>query len=233
MGGTGLIPILYEDNHILVAVKPPNMPSQEDASGDPDILTILKQDIKERYNKPGNVFLGLVHRLDRPVGGVMVFARTSKAASRLSDDVRTRSIHKRYLAVVHGRPPHQTDRLEHYLVKHASTNMVSVTSAHDQQGKRAVLEYELLDTTDGYSLLGITLETGRPHQIRVQLSHIGCPIFGDQRYGRVQAEVGHNIALWSYRLAFTHPVRKEPMNFTAEPPLQSMPWNLFDINHVR
>jgi len=227
-----LIEILYEDNHILVAVKPPNMPSQEDASGDPDILTILKQDIKERYNKPGNVYLGLVHRLDRPVGGVMVFARTSKAASRLSDDVRTRNIHKRYLAVVHGRPPHQYDRLEHYLVKNASTNMVSVTTAQDPQGKRAALEYEVLETTDGYSLLGITLETGRPHQIRVQLSHIGCPIFGDQRYGRIQSEVGHHIALWSHRLELTHPVRKERMGFTAAPPITSEPWNLFDFSRV-
>ena len=227
-----MIPILYEDNHILVAVKPPNTPSQEDASGDPDILTLLKQDIKERYNKPGNVYLGLVHRLDRPVGGVMVFARTSKAASRLSDDVRTRNIHKRYLAVVHGLPPHRYERLEHYLKKNTSTNMVSVTTAHDPQGKRAALEYEVLETADGYSLLGIKLETGRPHQIRVQLSHIGCPIFGDQRYGRVQEEVGCNIALWSHRLELTHPIRKEPMSFTAEPPVASKPWNLFDFSRV-
>lgn len=136
MGGVSLVQILYEDNHILVAVKPPNMLSQEDASGDPDILSILKQDIKVRYNKPGNVYLGLVHRLDRPVGGVMVFARTSKAASRLSDQVRRRAVHKRYLAIIHGRPPRRTERLEHYLVKNQRTNMVSVTSNPSQGNQR-------------------------------------------------------------------------------------------------
>jgi len=226
-----LIPILYEDNHILVAVKPPNMPSQEDASGDPDILTVLKQDIKERYQKPGNVYLGLVHRLDRPVGGVMMFARTSKAAARLSDDVRTRHIHKRYLAVVHGRPPHDTDRLEDVLVKDSRTNMVSVTTRQDPQGKIAVLHYELLHVIDRYSLLGVTLETGRPHQIRVQLSHLGCPIYGDQRYGREVNKAGQQIALWSHQLAFTHPVQKEQLRFTSHPP-DALPWNLFDIERV-
>ncbi|WP_200965232.1 RluA family pseudouridine synthase [Insulibacter thermoxylanivorax] len=230
MGGVSLVQILYEDNHILVAVKPPNMLSQEDASGDPDILSILKQDIKVRYNKPGNVYLGLVHRLDRPVGGVMVFARTSKAASRLSDQVRRRDVHKRYWAIVYGRPPRRTERLEHYLVKNHRTNMVSVTS-NPLQGKSAILTYHCLDTIDPFSLLDIELETGRPHQIRVQLSQIGCPIFGDQRYGRDVNQAGQQIALWSYRLQFTHPVKKEPMQFTSMPP-DAYPWNLFDLHNV-
>lgn len=226
-----MISILYEDNHIVVAVKPPNMPSQEDASGDPDILSLLKQDIKERYQKPGNVFLGLVHRLDRPVGGVMMFARTSKAASRLSDQVRRRDIDKRYLAVVHGRPSRDAARLEDMLVKDSRTNTVTVTSRDDPRGKQAILNYELIADNDRYSLLGVRLETGRPHQIRVQLSHLGHPIYGDQRYGRGLNKPGMQIALWSHRLSFIHPVKKEPMTFTSPPP-DDMPWNLFDVKRV-
>lgn len=226
-----MISILYEDNHILVAVKPPNMPSQEDSSGDPDILSLLKQDIKMRYQKPGNVFLGLVHRLDRPVGGVMMFARTSKAASRLSDAVRRRQIDKRYLAIVHGRPPHDAGRLEDMLVKDSRTNTVKVTSQQDPRGKLAILNYELIRAVDRYSLLAIQLETGRPHQIRVQLAHLGHPIYGDQRYGRGLNKPGMQIALWSHRLSFTHPVKKEPMTFHSSPP-NELPWNLFDIHHV-
>jgi 23S rRNA pseudouridine1911/1915/1917 synthase len=227
-----MIPILYEDNHVLVVVKPPNVPSQEDESGDPDMLTLLKRDLKERYQKPGNVFLALVHRLDRPVGGVMMFAKTSKAASRLSEEVRTRNIHKRYLAVVHGRPSPDAARLEHYLVKNNRTNTVTVTHRQDPMGKLAVLHYEWLASNGPYSLVGVTLETGRPHQIRVQLAHIGCPIFGDQRYGANMNKIGQQIALWSHQLSFTHPVKKERMSFTSPPP-DVTPWNLFHLEHVQ
>lgn len=223
-----MIPILYEDSHVLVAVKPPNMPSQSDPSGDPDILTLLKQDIKERYNKPGNVYLALIHRLDRPVGGVMMFARTSKAAARLSDAVRTRNIEKRYYAVVHGRPPKDKERLEHMLVKNAKTNTSRVADGDHPRAKLAVLDYEVLATAEAYSLLRIELHTGRSHQIRVQLSHIECPIYGDQKYGQKVNRPGQQIALWSHELSFTHPVKKQPMSFTAPPP-DKFPWNLFGI----
>lgn len=221
-----MIDIVYEDNHLLVAVKPPNVPSQEDASGDRDLLSILKQDLKVRYNKPGNVYLGLVHRLDRPVGGLMVFAKTSKAASRLSEAVRTRSIEKQYWAVVHGKPQALQDRLEHYLLKDSRTNTVSVVPAATPGAKQALLSYEVLETVGNLSLISVKLETGRPHQIRVQLSHIGCPIYGDQRYGAAVNKKGQQIALWSYQLRLMHPVRKEPLSFTSPPPNQN-PWNGF------
>lgn len=221
-----MISIVYEDNHLLVAVKPPNMPSQEDVSGDRDILSLLKDDIKKRYNKPGNVYLGLVQRLDRPVGGLMVFARTSKAASRLSEAVRTRSIDKQYWAVVRGKPQAAKDRLEHYLRKDAQKNTVSVVSSDAPGAKQAILTYEVLETAGDLSLLNVVLETGRPHQIRVQLAHIGCPLYGDQRYGASVNKPGQQIALWSRQLSFVHPVRKEPLSFQSNPPNQ-YPWDVF------
>ncbi|AJY77105.1 RluA family pseudouridine synthase [Paenibacillus beijingensis] len=221
-GGTP-IEVLYEDNHLLVVVKPPGIPSQEDESGDPDMLTLLKADLKVRHNKPGNVFLGLVHRLDRPVGGAMVFAKTSKAASRLSDSVRTRSFGKLYLAVVHGQPPAARANLKHYLHKDARRNIVTVYDTPAADAKEALLEYRTVSRSGGLSLVAVELHTGRPHQIRAQLAHIGCPLAGDSKYGAGSGPKT-DIALWSTLLSIPHPVTKEWMTFRSIPPL-SEPWS--------
>ncbi|MNI42475.1 Ribosomal large subunit pseudouridine synthase D [compost metagenome] len=218
--------ILYEDNHLLVVVKPVNMPTQEDESRDPDLLNVLKADLKHRHQKPGNVYLGLVHRLDRPVGGVMVFAKTSKAASRLSDAVRTRHFDKTYIAVVHGKPPQKQGTLVHWLLKDTTVNTVSVVKEGVAGAKEAILDYQLLDSLDGFSLVKVKLRTGRPHQIRVQLAAIGCPLYGDQRYGAHVNKPGQQLSLWARKLSFEHPVQKEQLSFHSEPPEQ-YPWNLW------
>lgn len=225
--------IIYEDNHLLVVEKPVNMLTQGDQTGDADLLTYLKDDIKVRYNKPGNVYLGLVHRLDRPVGGAMVFAKTSKAASRLSDQIRTREFDKAYMAVIHGVPERLSDTLVHYLVKDERTNTVRVVpepkgTGKDQaaDAKKAILEYQVKDTREGYSLVSIKLHTGRPHQIRVQFSAIGHPLYGDQKYGASVNKPGMQLALWSVEVGFTHPVLKEHVSFHSTPP-SVYPWNLF------
>jgi 23S rRNA pseudouridine1911/1915/1917 synthase len=221
------IPMLYEDNHIIVVVKPVNVPTQEDDSRDPDLLTMIKQDLKHRHHKPGNVFLGLVHRLDRPVGGVMVFAKTSKAASRLSDAVRTRSIGKRYTAVVNGKPAQPQGTLRHDLFKDTKTNMVSVVPQGTAGAKEAVLDYRVVGHLEGLSLVEVELHTGRPHQIRVQFAAIDCPLVGDQRYGAHLTKPGQQIALWSTQLSFEHPVTKETMKFSSVPP-KAYPWFLWE-----
>ena len=202
--------ILYEDNHIIVVIKECNIPVQEDNSKDLDMLTMIKQYIKEKYNKPGNVYLGLVHRLDRPVGGVMVFAKTSKAASRLSEQIRNKSIEKRYISLTHNHTK-EHEILKDKLLKNEKTN----TSKIDEKGKYAILEYNLIEYRNNMSLIDINLLTGRHHQIRVQLSHHGYPIYGDQRYG-IDKE-GIQIHLWAYKLKFKHPVKDEIMEFTYYP----------------
>ena len=189
--GNQMVKILYEDNHLLVVVKPANMPVCEDSSGDLDLLSYLKNYLKEKYNKPGNVYLGLIHRLDRPVGGVMVFAKTSKCASRLSEQVRTGKVNTKYYAVVCGNLSGSgvfNDRL----LKDSKTNMVYV----DACGKDSSLEYKVISSVSGYSLVDINLITGRSHQIRVQFSSRGYPLFGDQRYNG-NARIGEQIALFS------------------------------------
>lgn len=218
------IDILYEDNHLLVVVKPVNIPVQEDSSNDQDFLTILKQYIKEKYQKPGDVYLGLIHRLDRPVGGVMVFARTSKAASRLSDQVRTHKIEKKYLAVTEGYPQtegHYTD----YLYKDVKTNMVKTVNKEHKEAKKADLDYKVLQKKDNLSLVEVSLITGRSHQIRVQFSSRKYPLWGDQRYNP-HAKKGQQIALWAYELSFYHPTTKEKLTFSQLPP-DRVPYNLF------
>lgn len=220
------IKVLYEDNHLLVVVKPPDIPVQGDISGALDLLSLLKEEIKKRYQKPGNVFLGLVHRLDRPVGGVMVFARTSKAASRLSALIRERGMDKTYLCVVKGCPREKTGRLSDYLLKNTQNNTVRVVKPGTPQAKEAILEYEVLNTLQDMSLVRIRLLTGRSHQIRVQMSHQGTPLLGDLKYG-YQGEYGGSPALWSYSLSIEHPTKKERMHF-ASPPPEQFPWNLFD-----
>jgi len=219
------IPIIHEDNHLLVVNKPVNLLSQGDKTGDKDMLTLLKQDLKVRYNKPGNVYLGLVHRLDRPVGGVMVFAKTSKAASRLSNQVRTRKFKKIYLAVVRGKPA-QAKRLRHYLAKDTRTNTVSVVSKNAQNAKEAVLEYKVLGSKGDLSLLKINLITGRSHQIRVQFAAEGHPLYGDQKYGVRLNKPGQQIALFCHEITCQHPTLKETMTFTQNP--ESVhPWSQF------
>ena len=202
--------ILYEDNHIIVVVKECNVPVQEDSSKDIDMLTMIKRYLKEKHNKPGNVYLGLVHRLDRPVGGVMVFAKTSKAASRLSNEIRLGKVEKKYIALVHNKTKDK-DILKDKLIKNEKTHMSYVNDL----GKESILEYNLLNYKNNMSLLDINLITGRHHQIRVQLSHHGYPIYGDQKYG-IDKE-GIQIHLWAYKLKFKHPVKDEIMNFTYYP----------------
>lgn len=212
--------ILYEDNHIIVIEKQINIPVQEDESKDKDLLTIIKDYIKEKYKKPGNVYLGLVHRLDRPVGGIMVFAKTSKAASRLSEQIRTHKINKKYYAVVEGRLEKE-GTLKDKLLKDRKNNIVRV----DKNGKEAELSYILIDSKDNLNLVKIDLKTGRSHQIRVQFSSRNNPLYGDQRYNK-GAKVGEQIALYSYQLSFYHPTTKELMIF--EMPLPNRyPFNLF------
>lgn len=209
--------ILYEDNHIIVVKKEPNIPSQTDKTEDLDMLTIIKQYLKEKYDKPGNVYLGLVHRLDRPVGGVMVFAKTSKAASRLSNQVREKVFKKKYLAVVDGKFENKNGVLEDYLYKNERNNMSKVVSKDKKNAKLAKLDYEVLayNEVKNLSLVKVNLHTGRHHQIRVQLANSGHSIFGDQKYG--SRGKGKQIALWAYELIIQHPVTKEELTFKCLP----------------
>lgn len=211
------IPVLYEDNHVLIVVKPPGIPSQEDETGDPDMLTLLKLDLKERHNKPGNVFLGLVHRLDRPVGGVMIFAKTSKAASRLSESIRSRSFGKTYVCVVYGCPDKQNALLKHYIRKDNKRNQVTVFNQPAAEAKEAVLAYKVIAATERHSLLAVDLHTGRPHQIRAQLAHVGCPLVGDMKYGSGNKAGHSSIALWSSSISVPHPTTKEVISFRHTP----------------
>jgi 23S rRNA pseudouridine1911/1915/1917 synthase len=285
-GGTA---ILYEDNHVICAVKPRGVLSQADGTGAPDMLTIIKEYVKAKYNKPGDVYLGLVHRLDRPVGGVMAFARTSKAAGRLSNQFRERSGKKIYFAVLLGAPEHASGRLENNIKKDGSINLVRVTEIDQNNtgkgttaGKEyASLEYRVLaqanpggrafeyvdhnkhangranpdyqhaqsnpdnrayaqanpdGETVGMSLVRVVLTTGRPHQIRAQFSHIGCPVAGDRKYGRQTPRVRRlplaspqQPALWAASLAFAHPVSQKVITVSAPPP-DEYPWNIFNNN---
>ena len=212
-----MVKVIYEDNHLLVVEKPVNIPSQGDKTGDEDMLTIIKDYIKEKYNKPGNVYLGLVHRLDRPVGGVMVFAKTSKAAARLSEQVRNKVFKKEYLAIVDGKPKNPKDTLEDYLLKNEKTNTSKVVKEGIKNSKYAKLDYEVIKYNEeiNLSLLKILLHTGRHHQIRVQLSNMGHSICGDQKYG-IRGR-GKQISLWAYKLTIEHPITKKEITFTDLP----------------
>ena len=204
--------VIFEDNHLLVVEKPVNMPMQEDDSKDEDLLSLCKEYIKEKYNKPGNVYLGLVHRLDRPVSGVCVFARTSKAASRLTKQIQDHTFKKQYLAVVEDNGLKDSDHFEDYLLKDTKTNTVKV----DKNGKLAILDYEVLKRKDNLALVKVDLKTGRSHQIRVQFSSRNHSLWGDQRYNK-NAKVGQQIALHSHSITFNHPITNEPLSFTSNP----------------
>ena len=209
--------VLFEDNHIIVVEKPVNIPSQGDKTGDVDMLTIVKEYIKEKYNKPGEVYLGLVHRLDRPVGGVMVFARNSKSAGRLSEQVRAKEFKKKYLVIVDGKMEDKKGTLEDYLLKNERLNISKVVPEGTKNAKLAKLDYEVLkyDKEINLSVLKINLHTGRHHQIRVQFASRNHSIYGDQKYGTRGR--GKQICLWAYELTITHPVKKEKMTFKVLP----------------
>ena len=215
--------ILYEDNHIIVVVKPRDILSQSDSTNDLDMLTIIKKYLKEKYQKPGNVYLGLVHRLDRVVGGVMVFAKTSKAASRLSDSIRKNEMHKVYLAIVHGKAKDK-DTFIDYLKK---TDDFNTIVSNSKEGKYAELSYELIEYNKelDLSLVKVYLKTGRHHQIRVQFQSRNHPLVGDNRYG---VDKEKNIGLFAYQLSFIHPVKKEVMTFTYLP--EDKPFSIFNIS---
>ncbi|MEA5013626.1 MAG: RluA family pseudouridine synthase [Candidatus Limiplasma sp.] len=217
--------VVYEDNHLLVVVKPPNLLTQGDATGDDCLLERMKRYIGEKYHKPGAVYLGLVHRLDRPVGGLVALARTSKAAARLSEQLRSHAMEREYLAVVHGSGVSQEGVLENLLVKDEATGSVRVAEEGPLQSKaqnqplpqRAALRFATLarEEASDTALLHVRLQTGRKHQIRVQLAHIGHPILQDMRYGRDSA--GEPIALWGAVLRLTHPTTQESMVFFSPP----------------
>ena len=219
------VSIVYEDNHLLVVVKPPNMPTQADDSSDADLHSTMKAYIAETYQKPGAVYLGLVHRLDRPVGGLVVLAKTSKAADRLSAQVRDKTMHRQYVAAVRGDAKEAAELCD-FLLKDGRTNMVRAVPANTPGAKDAKLRYQKCGEADGLTLVRVRLFTGRSHQIRVQLSHAGLPIWGDARYGG--GKPGEQIALWGAHLGLIHPTKKEEMRFDALPPMDKQPWKRFD-----
>ena len=222
--------VLYEDNHIIVVEKIVNIPSQADKTNDVDMLTIVKNYIKEKYNKPGEVYLGLVHRLDRPVGGVMVFARTSKAAARLSEQVRSKELKKKYLAIVDGKMEEEKGILKDFLVKNEKNNLSKVTDEKNKYAKYAELDYEVLkyDSEINLSVVKINLHTGRHHQIRVQFSARNHSLYGDQKYGTRGR--GKQICLWAYSLTLKHPITKEEMTFESIPEFTGSWKILEDVN---
>ena len=214
--------VLYEDNHIIVVIKPYNVLSQGDSTGDISIMDMVKSYIKEKYHKPGNVYLGLVHRLDRPVGGIMVFARSSKAAARLTKAFNEHKITKKYLAIVHGKMEKDKDELIDKIEKTSDGNSII-----SDNGKEAILDYEVLDYNKEHdcSLVSVTLKTGRHHQIRVQFSSRGHYLLGDQRYGVID---NRQISLFSYYLSFEHPVTHEVLEFKKMPDKKDY-WTMFTL----
>lgn len=215
-----MINIIYEDNHLLVVEKPINMPVQEDITKDKDLLNELKLYLKNKYNKPGNVYLGLVHRLDRPVGGVMVFAKTSKAAARLNEQIKNRTINKTYYAILCGNLT-KNGVLEDYLLKDQKINKTIIS----KDGKYSKLIYEVINNIDNKTLVKINLITGRAHQIRVQFSSRNLPLYGDHRYNK-NVKDNSNIALIAKQLSFYHPITKELLNFEIDLP-KKYPYTLF------
>lgn len=205
--------ILYEDNHIIVVEKKPNILSQSDITGDIDLLTMVKEYVKEKYNKPGNVYIGLIHRLDRPVGGIMVFARTSKAANRLNEQIKKHEFNKTYLALLQGNLNEKKNTLIDYLYKD-NKGISKVVDEKFDGAKRCELNYEVIDYIGDKTLVKVNLITGRHHQIRLQFSNLGYPLCGDQRYGKSDKK---QIYLYAYKLEFMHPTTKEKLSFKLLP----------------
>jgi len=228
--------VIFEDNHIIVVIKPQNVPTQEDESGDKDLLTMIKEYIgnarEQNTGSRGHPWCGLVHRLDRPTGGVMVFAKTSKAAARLSKQLQDGQFEKKYLAVVVGEPKQRSGELVDYLLKNPKTNIVDVVPFATKGAKRAELTYKLLKSHKQVSLVEINLITGRSHQARVQMAGLKCPIFGDAKYGGDVLAKGWNLALWAYELKFQHPTTQETLKFVVNPP-ETTPWDKFDFQRGR
>lgn len=214
-----MIKVLYEDNHLIAVLKPINVPTQKDSSNDIDMVSLVKDYLKKKYNKPGNVYLGLLHRLDRPVGGVLLFAKTSKAAERMTKEIKNHNVRKTYYAVVEGKVDKKGTFIDK-LLKDEKTNFVRVSD----KGKEAKLEYELICYKNNYSLVKINLITGRSHQIRVQFSSRGYPLYGDQRYNKKDK---NQIALFSSSIEFTHPVTKEHLTISYNLP-NRFPFTLFN-----
>ena len=219
--------VIYEDNHIIVVEKPVNIPSQGDKTGDKDMLSIIKDYLKKKYNKPGEVYLGLVHRLDRPTGGIMVFAKTSKAASRLSEQIRNNEFHKSYLCIADGKMEKSKDTFEDYLYKNERTNTSRIAKSNEKNAKKAILDYEVLKYNEeiNLSVIKVNLHTGRHHQIRVQFASRKHSLYGDQKYG--SRGRGKQLALWAYSLSFKHPTTKENLTFTIEPKHMES-WKILD-----
>lgn len=216
--------VLYEDNHTIAVVKPSGVPVMPDSSGDESMLDMVKEYIKVKYSKPGNVFIGLVHRLDRETGGAMVFARTSKGASRISAEIRQRNFKKTYLAVVEGVMPEKRGALSNYLKKDRKRNKSFVVDSGEKGAREARLEYEVAGSNRGMSMVRISMETGRHHQIRAQFANTGHPLAGDVKYG---GSPGFPTALWSYSIEFKKPVGEEMIRVVSEPDYRREPWSLF------
>ena len=220
--------ILFEDNHLIVVNKLPSEIVQGDKTGDVCLLDDVKAYIKETKNKPGEVFAGLVHRIDRPVSGAVLFARTSKALSRMTTTIKERNFQKTYLAIVKNRPPKDADELNNYLVKNETQNKSYVVKEGTKGAKLATLRYRVIGRSENFYLLEIDLLTGRHHQIRCQLANIGCPIKGDLKYGYPRSNPDASICLHSYQVSFEHPTLKTNVTVTAPMP-SGMPWDAFNL----
>jgi 23S rRNA pseudouridine1911/1915/1917 synthase len=217
--------VIYEDNHLIVINKKASEIVQGDKTGDTPLSEKVKNFIKQRDNKPGNVFCGVCHRLDRPVSGIVIFAKTSKALSRMNELFRDKTIQKTYWAVVKNKPPHITDRLTHYLIKNEKNNTSKAFATERPGALKAELSYTLIASISNYHLLEINLYTGRHHQIRAQLSAIGCPIKGDLKYGFDRSNQTPFIHLHSYKTEFIHPIKLEPVSITCKPRTDDTVWN--------
>lgn len=218
--------VLYEDNQVIVVIKPQNVPSMPDESKDKDLLSMVKEYVKEKYNKQGEAFIGLVHRLDRPTGGIMVFARNSKSAKRLSEQFSTHSVEKIYYAITKGVVKIKQQKLTNYLKKNEKENIVKIVPMSEAGVKKAELVYNVLEDNGQESLLEVKILTGRSHQIRLQLANIGFALVGDVKYGKEKGKTS-NLGLWAGKLTFIHPTTKEKMVFMACPDTSVAPWTDF------
>ncbi len=216
--------IVYEDNHLISVIKECGIPVMKDSSGDYDLQNMIKDHLKNKYKKPGNVFLGIVHRLDRPVGGVMLFAKTSKAASRLSDQIRKGEWKKKYLAVIEGFPLERSGTFEDHIIKDSENNKVAVTEMSVDGAKKATLNYKVILKNRKRAIVEIDLKTGRSHQIRVQFSSRGFPIVNDFKYNPLNLKKKGDIALWSHSIELIHPVTCKPLCLSAD-----MPGNMAEL----